>query len=382
MASYSHHQDHQQSVNAPPRRQTRSALSLERYPNGMHVGIVGATGLVGEFMRTLLEERNFPVSSLRLFASARSAGKSLDWNNTKIVVEDAATADYAGLDVVFFSAGGETSLHLAPIVAAAGAIVIDNSSAWRMDPAVPLVVAEVNPHDLANIPKGIIANPNCTTMAAMPVLKPLHDIAGLKRLIVSTYQAVSGGGVAGVEELAEQMQKAGDDCTSLVKDGAGIDFPAPRKWQVPIAYNVVPYNYQVVEDGYTEEEIKFRNESRKILGLPELNVSCTCVRVPVFTGHSLSINAEFEKNIPADAALALLNSAAGVIVTEVPNPLQATGRDPVFVGRVRHDPTVEHGLAMFVSADNLRKGAALNAIQIAEVLYEQGLCSVHNSVHK
>lgn len=354
--------DHQQQAN---------------YPHGMHVGIVGATGLVGEFMRTLLDERNFPVRSLRLFASARSAGKTLAWKDKEIVVEDAASADYSGLDVVFFSAGGDTSLQLAPVVAAAGALVIDNSSAWRMDPAVPLVVAEVNPHDLANIPKGIIANPNCTTMAAMPVLKPLHDQAGLRRLVVSTYQAVSGGGVAGVEELASQMQKAGDDCTRLVNDGEGIDFPAPKKWQVPIAYNVVPYNYKVVEDGYTEEEIKLRNESRKILGIPELSVSCTCVRVPVFTGHSLSINAEFEKSIPADAALELLKSAAGVVVTEVPNPLMATGRDPVFVGRVRRDPTVEHGLALFVSGDNLRKGAALNAIQIAEVIYEQGLRSMH-----
>lgn len=376
MASSFNHQDHQASV-ASPARPARSALSLEHYPHGMHVGVVGATGLVGEFMLKLLEERNFPVSSLRLFASARSAGKSLNWKGSQIVVEDAATADYAGLDVVFFSAGGETSLRLAPVVAAAGALVIDNSSAWRMDPAVPLVVAEVNPYDLANIPKGIIANPNCTTMAAMPVLKPLHDKAGLRRLVVSTYQAVSGGGVAGVEELASQMQKAGEDCTRLVNDGEGIDFPAPKKWQVPIAYNVVPYNYQVVEDGYTEEEIKLRNESRKILGIPDLSVSCTCVRVPVFTGHSLSINAEFERSISADAALELLSCAEGVVVTEVPNPLMATGRDPVFVGRVRPDPTVAHGLAMFVSGDNLRKGAALNAIQIAEVIYQQGLHSMH-----
>ncbi|BBB69654.1 aspartate-semialdehyde dehydrogenase [Undibacterium sp. YM2] len=376
MASNFNHQDHQASV-ASPARPSRSALSLEHYPHGMHVGVVGATGLVGEFMLKLLEERDFPVRSLRLFASARSAGKSLNWKGSQIVVEDAATADYADLDIVFFSAGGETSLRLAPVVAAAGALVIDNSSAWRMDPAVPLVVAEVNPYGLANIPKGIIANPNCTTMAAMPVLKPLHDKAGLRRLVVSTYQAVSGGGVAGVEELANQMQKAGEDCTRLVNDGAGIDFPAPKKWQVPIAYNVVPYNYQVVEDGYTEEEIKLRNESRKILGIPELSISCTCVRVPVFTGHSLSINAEFEKSISADAALELLSCAAGVVVTEVPNPLMATGRDPVFVGRVRPDPTVAHGLALFVSGDNLRKGAALNAIQIAEVIYEQGLRSMH-----
>ncbi len=376
MASNFNDQDHQASV-ASPARPARSALSLEHYPHGMHVGVVGATGLVGEFMLKLLEERDFPVRSLRLFASARSAGKSLNWKGSQIVVEDAATADYADLDIVFFSAGGETSLRLAPVVAGAGALVIDNSSAWRMDPAVPLVVAEVNPYELANIPKGIIANPNCTTMAAMPVLKPLHDKAGLRRLVVSTYQAVSGGGVAGVEELANQMQKAGEDCTRLVNDGAGIDFPAPKKWQVPIAYNVVPYNYQVVEDGYTEEEIKLRNESRKILGIPELSVSCTCVRVPVFTGHSLSINAEFEKSISADAALELLSCAAGVVVTEVPNPLMATGRDPVFVGRVRPDPTVAHGLALFVSGDNLRKGAALNAIQIAEVIYEQGLRSMH-----
>ena len=379
MASDSHHQDHQASVTSPP-RPARSALSMERYPNGMQVGVVGATGLVGEFMLKLLEERNFPVKTLRLFASARSAGKSLDWKNSRIVVEDAATADYSGLDVVFFSAGGETSLRLAPVVAAAGALVIDNSSAWRMDPAVPLVVAEVNAHDLANIPKGIIANPNCTTMAAMPVLKPLHDIAGLRRLTVSTYQAVSGGGVAGVEELASQMQQTDTDCTELVRDGAGVSFPPPKKWLVPIAFNVVPYNYQLVEDGYTEEEIKFRNESRKILGIPELKVSCTCVRVPVFTGHSLSINAEFENGISADSALGLLRNAAGVVVTEVPNPLMATGRDPVFVGRVRGDPTVEHGLAMFVSADNLRKGAALNAIQIAEILYEQGLHHALKSV--
>ncbi|MFZ6680488.1 aspartate-semialdehyde dehydrogenase [Undibacterium sp. Tian12W] len=379
MVSHSHHQDrqdHQASVASPP-RPARSALSLEHYPHGMHVGVVGATGLVGEFMLKLLEERNFPASSLRLFASARSAGKSLNWKGSQIAVEDAATADYSGLDLVFFSAGGDTSLRLAPVVAAAGALVIDNSSAWRMDPAVPLVVAEVNPYDLANIPKGIIANPNCTTMAAMPVLKPLHDKAVLRRLVVSTYQAVSGGGVAGVEELASQMQKAGEDCTRLVNDGEGIDFPAPKKWQVPIAYNVVPYNYQVVEDGYTEEEIKLRNESRKILGIPDLSVSCTCVRVPVFTGHSLSINAEFEQSISADTALELLNNAAGVVVTEVPNPLMATGRDPVFVGRVRPDPTVAHGLAMFVSGDNLRKGAALNAIQIAEVIYQQGLRSMH-----
>jgi aspartate-semialdehyde dehydrogenase len=337
-------------------------------PDGMHVGIVGATGLVGEFMRASLLERAFPIRSLRLFASARSAGKRLPWKDATIVVEDAATADYSGLDVVFFSAGGDTSLKLAPVVAAAGAIVIDNSSAWRMDPEVPLVVAEVNPSALQSVPKGIIANPNCTTMAAMPVLKPLHDAAGLRRLVASTYQAVSGGGAEGVRELEDQVKQAGDQSARLVNDGRAFEFASIRKWPVPIAFNVVPFNYRVVEDGYTDEEIKLRNETRKILEIPDLPVSGTCVRVPVYTGHSISINAEFDRDLPVDAAMELLRHAPGVVVCEVPNPLEATGRDPVFVGRVRRDPTVKHGLALFVSGDNLRKGAALNAVQIAEVL--------------
>jgi aspartate-semialdehyde dehydrogenase len=333
-----------------------------------HVGIVGATGLVGEMMRTLLAERNFPLASLRLFASARSAGSTIRWGDREIVVEDAATADYAGLDIVFFSAGGDTSRDLAPKVARAGAIVIDNSSAWRDDPDVPLVVAEVNPHALASIPKGIVANPNCTTMAAMPVLKPLHAAAGLKRLTVSTYQAVSGAGVAGIRELEAQVRVAGDDSAALARDGGAIAFPAPEKWAVPIAFNVVPLNYRLGEDGYTEEEGKLRDESRKILEIPGLPVSGTCVRVPVYSGHSLSINAEFEREISVAAALDLLGRARGVALADVPNPLAAAGQDPVFVGRVRADPTVTHGLALFVTGDNLRKGAALNAVQIAEVL--------------
>jgi aspartate-semialdehyde dehydrogenase len=348
-----------------------SSTRSDSYKDGVHVGIVGATGLVGELMRSTLEERNFPVASLRLFASARSAGKCLMWKGAQVTVEDAATANFSGLDIVFFSAGGETSRRLAPVVAAAGAVVIDNSSAWRLDPDVPLVVAEVNPSDLDTIPKGIVANPNCTTMAAMPVLKPLHDAVGLRRLVASTYQAVSGGGLAGVEELTGQIDAVTGETNKLVIDGSAVSFPTPKKWQVPIAFNVVPYNYQVVEDGYTEEEIKFRDESRKILGIPGLPVSATCVRVPVFTGHSVSINAEFDKEIPVDLALDLLKRAPGVTVTEVPNPLMAAGRDSVFVGRVRRDVSVEHGLALFVSGDNLRKGAALNAVQIAEVLYEQ-----------
>ncbi len=332
------------------------------------VGIVGATGLVGEMMRTLLAERAFPLSSLRLFASARSAGATLRWGDRDIVVEDAATADYAGLDIVFFSAGGAASRALAPKAAAAGAIVIDNSSAWRGDPEVPLVVAEVNPHALASIPKGVVANPNCTTMAAMPALKPLHAAAGLKRLTVSTYQAVSGGGLAGIRELDAQVRAVGDGAAALARDGGAVAFPAPDKWVAPIAFNVVPLNYELGEDGYTEEEAKLRDETRKILEIPGLPVSGTCVRVPVFTGHSLSINAEFERPLSVAQALDLLGRAPGVALVQAPNPLAATGQDPVFVGRVRADPTVEHGLALFVTGDNLRKGAALNAVQIAEVL--------------
>jgi aspartate-semialdehyde dehydrogenase len=337
----------------------------------LNVGIVGATGLVGSMMRQLLAERNFPVATLRLFASARSAGSQIDWNGTSITVEDASTADFAGLDIVFFSAGGSTSKALAPKAAAAGALVIDNSSAWRSDPEVPLVVSEVNPHHLANIPKGIIANPNCTTMAAMPVLKPLHEAAGLKRLTCSTYQAVSGGGMEGIQVLADQVAAVGDRCAELAFNGKADFVPAPVKWTVPIAHNVTPLNYVLMEDGYTEEELKLRDESRKILDIPGLPVSGTCVRVPVFTGHSLSLNVEFERPLSAEQALALLGKAKGVVVSDVPNPLEATGADPVFVGRIRPDRTVEHGLALFVVGDNLRKGAALNAVQIAEVLCDR-----------
>jgi len=337
--------------------------------NPPRVGVVGATGLVGGMMRELLAERDFPLAELRLFASARSAGTKVDFKGTPVVVEDASTADFAGLDIVFFSAGGGTSRELAPKAAAAGAVVIDNSSAWRSDPDVPLVVAEVNPHALANIPKGIVANPNCTTMAAMPVLKPLHDKAGLKRLTVSTYQAASGGGIEGIQVLSEQLRGGAEgDLDGLARSPDAAPLPEARKWAVPLAYNVVPLNYVLGEDGYTEEELKLRDESRKILELPGLPVSGTCVRVPVFTGHSLSINAEFERPLSVAEAVELLGAAPGVVLDDVPNPLAATGQDPVFVGRIRPDPTVAHGLALFAVGDNLRKGAALNAVQIAEVM--------------
>jgi aspartate-semialdehyde dehydrogenase len=340
--------------------------------SGLRVGVVGATGQVGGVMRRILLERGFPVSSVRFFASARSAGSVLSWNGTDVVVEDAALANPSGLDIALFSAGGATSRALAPRFAAAGAIVIDNSSAWRMDPDVPLIVAEVNPGSVRDARKGIIANPNCTTMAAMPVLKPLHDEAGLIRLVASTYQAVSGSGLSGVDELDKQVRQVVDRAAELTHDGHAVEFPTPVKYVRPIAFNVIPLAGSLVDDGTfeTDEEQKLRNESRKILGIPLLRVSGTCVRVPVFTGHSLSINAEFSGPLPVARALELLANAPGVSVTDVPTPLQAAGADPSFVGRVRQDPGVDdlRGLVLFVSNDNLRKGAALNAVQIAELV--------------
>jgi aspartate-semialdehyde dehydrogenase len=323
-------------------------------------------------MRTLLAERNFPVEEIRYFASARSAGRALPWKDTEIVVEDAETADLTGLDVALFSAGATSSKVLAPRFAAAGVVVIDNSSAWRMDPDVPLVVTEVNADELAHLPKNIVANPNCTTMAAMPVLAPLHREAGLVKLVASTYQAVSGGGLAGVQELDEQVRKVVDGAAALTYAGDAVDFPAPQKFVKPIAYNVLPFAGKLVDDGLneTDEEQKLRNESRKILGIPDLAVSGTCVRVPVFTGHSLSINATFAAPLSPARAYELLATAPGVVVSEIPTPLEAAGKNPSYVGRIRQDPTAEggRGLALFVSNDNLRKGAALNAIQIAEEL--------------
>ncbi|MDO5719648.1 MAG: aspartate-semialdehyde dehydrogenase [Actinomycetaceae bacterium] len=340
------------------------------------LGVVGATGQVGHVMRAILAERDFPATRFRFFSSARSAGTEIEYCGTRYTVEDVASADLSGIDIAVFSAGATASREYAPKFAEAGAIVVDNSSAWRKDPQVPLVVSEVNPEAIEQRPRGIISNPNCTTMAAMPVLKPLHDEAGLKRLFVSSYQAVSGSGLAGVKELLGQTQVALEqDVEGLVTDGKAVSWPEPSTYVAPIAFDVVPLAGALVDDGTweTDEEQKLRNESRKILGIPELAVSGTCVRVPVLTGHTLTIHAEFSKAITPDRAREILAEAPGVRVTDVPTPLAATGIDDSLVGRIRHDQAVEggRGLVFVVSGDNLRKGAALNTIQIAELLAQK-----------
>jgi aspartate-semialdehyde dehydrogenase len=339
----------------------------------MRVGIFGATGQVGTVLRSLLVEREFPVDDVRFFASSRTAGTRLEWLGGEVVVEDAATADFAGLDIALCSTGATASRQIAPKVAAAGAVVIDNTSAWRMDPDVPLVVPEVNRHALGNIRKNIVANPNCTTMVAMPVMKPLHDVAGLNQMVVATYQAVSGAGPSGVAELHEQLVKTVDRATELTFDGQALDYPSPEAFAAPIAHSVVPLAGQLVEDGSfeTNEEQKYRNETRKILELPDLPLSCTCVRVPVFTGHGAAITAAFDAEITPAQAAGALSGAPGVEVIDLPTPLEAAGRDASLVGRLRRAEGFVHGLSFFVVGDNLRKGAALNAVQIAEALLEQ-----------
>jgi len=341
----------------------------------LRLAVYGATGQVGQVMRAVVAERGLPVEHVRFLASSRSAGSRLAFGEGEVVVEDASTADPSGIDVALFSCGKTASRQLAPRVAASGAIVIDNSSAWRMDPEVPLVVPEVNAAELDHIGKGIVANPNCTTMVAMPVLKPIHDAAGLRRVIVSSYQAVSGAGLAGVAELDEQARKVAPDAAALTFDGTALDVPPPTVFAEQIAFNVVPLAGSLAADGSgeTDEEQKWRNESRKILGLPSLAVDCTCVRVPVFTGHSVSLHVELERPLSPEQARELLAAAPGVELADIPTPLKSAGRDPSLVGRIRRDHTVENGLALFVCGDNLRKGAALNAVQIAEALIERGL---------
>ena len=336
----------------------------------MNIGIVGATGQVGTVMREILAQRNFPIESIRFFASPRSAGKEIEFQGQSILVEDAASAKWENLDIVLFSAGGQLSKELAPTVASSGAVVIDNSSAWRMDPDVPLVVPEVNAHAIKSIPKNIVANPNCTTMVAMPVLKPLHLEAGLRDLIVSTYQATSGAGLAGVQELSEQIREAGDTAIDLTHDGQAITFLPGNSFPEPIAFNVVPFCGSLIEDESeeTNEERKLRDESRKILEIDDLSVTATCVRVPVYTGHSLAITAGFQNPITAQRAKDILSNVSAVVLEDIPTPLKSAGVDPTFVGRIRLDTVLENGINLFLSGDNLRKGAALNAIQIAELL--------------
>ncbi len=343
---------------------------------GARIGVVGATGQVGTVVRQLLADRAFPIDEIRFFASARSAGTTLSFGGKDIVVEDTETADPTGLDIAIFSAGATLSKAQAPRFAAAGVTVIDNSSGWRMDPDVPLVVSEVNPHAIAGAVKGIIANPNCTTMAAMPALKPLDTEAGLARLQVSTYQATSGAGLSGGAELFDQVAAAmGHDPMRLIHDGSAVEFPKPVAFPRPIAFNVIPQAGSFVDDGLgeTDEEKKLRNETRKILELPNLPVSGTCVRVPVFTGHSLSIHAQFDRPITAERAREILATAPGVTLMDVPTPLDAAGVDPSLIGRIRQDQSFDDGtgLVLFVSNDNLRKGAALNAVQIAELVADR-----------
>ncbi|WP_115685456.1 aspartate-semialdehyde dehydrogenase [Corynebacterium senegalense] len=339
------------------------------------IAVVGATGQVGRVMRSILQERNFPADKVRFFASPRSAGTTLEFRGESVVVEDLTqvTEDsVSDVDIALFSAGSSTSRQWAPVFAAAGAKVVDNSSAWRKDDEVPLIVSEVNPDKAAELPKGIIANPNCTTMAIMPVAKALHDAAGLTAMRVASYQAVSGSGLAGVNALASQVAEVGERGPELARDGSVVAPADLGPYVAPIAYNALPMAGNLVDDGSleTDEEQKLRNESRKILGLPDLRVSGTCVRVPVFTGHTMVVHAEFAEAIDPERARKVLDNAPGVRVVDVPTPLEATGKDESLVGRIRQDQAVDggRGLVFVVSGDNLRKGAALNTIQIAELL--------------
>jgi aspartate-semialdehyde dehydrogenase len=330
--------------------------------------VVGATGAVGEILRQVLDEHSFPFRAIKFLASERSAGKTLTFKGKTYHVEPLRPEAFAGIDVVLSSTPAMVSREYSPIAARAGAVVIDNSSAWRMDPEVPLVVPEVNADALRNIPKGIVANPNCSTIQMVVALKPLHDLARIKRVVVSTYQASSGKGATGMRELDAQVRAL----------GRGEPVPAAKAHAAQLAGNVLPHDWKAGDDGYSEEEWKMVRETRKILGDETIQVSPTTVRVPVRIGHSEAINLEFERPITPEQARAALRRAPGIVLMddpakgEVPLPLHTEGRDEVFVGRVRRDPTVANGLNLWVVADNLRKGAATNAVQIAEVLVERG----------
>ncbi|MBN2427351.1 MAG: aspartate-semialdehyde dehydrogenase [Deltaproteobacteria bacterium] len=334
-----------------------------------NVAVVGATGAVGNEMIRILEERDFPVQELRLLASERSEGKLLDFKGKPVVVQKLTKDSFQGIDIALFSAGGGRSLEFCPAAAASGAVCVDNSSAWRMDPEVPLVVPEVNPDDVAKYTKkGIIANPNCSTIQMVIALKPLHDFAGIKRVVVSTYQAVSGSGQKAIDELRIQ--------TGELLNGR------PAKNEVyphQIAFNCLPHIDVFLDNGYTKEEIKMVNETKKIMGDDNIQVTATTVRVPVFFGHSESVNVETGKKISVEKARELLSSFPGLKVLDDPSanvypmPIDAAGQDLTYVGRIREDETIENGLNLWVVADNLRKGAATNAVQIAEILAEKYL---------
>jgi len=339
-----------------------------------NVAILGATGAVGAEFITLIEERNFPYENLKLLASARSAGTELTVNGKTYVVEEAKPESFENIDIALF-AGGSISKTLAPEAAKRGAIVIDNSSAFRMDPEVPLVVPEVNPEDILKH-KGIIANPNCSTIIMSLGLKPLHDISPIKRIVVSTYQAVSGAGKEGIEELENQVKQytAGEEMTAnLLPTGS-----APKHY--PVAFNLLPQIDVFLDNDYTKEEMKMIQETRKILGLSDdVAITATCVRVPVFNSHSVEINVTFEKDTTPEEIRAILEKAPGVIVLDkpeenvYPTPLQATGHDEVYVGRIRRDISQPNSFHIWCVGDNIRKGAASNAIQIAEYIEEHGL---------
>jgi aspartate-semialdehyde dehydrogenase len=335
--------------------------------NKQRTAVVGATGAVGRAMISILEERAFPVSDLRLFASARSAGTKVDTQWGKIEVEDLASADPTGIDIALFSAGGDRSRQYAPVFAAAGAVVIDNSSAFRMQPEVPLVVAGVN-DAAAALHEGIIANPNCTTMDLMMAVAPLHRAAGLRSMIATSYQSVSGSGQRGMDELTREVGQLGADLPALVNGGwqdpGGVVYPRP------IAWNVIPFAGSLQSEGYTDEEWKFVNESRKILDIPDLKVEPTCVRVPVMVGHGIVASLWFDRPVSPEEAEALLEAADGVAVwkDKVPTPLDSAGIDDVLVGRIRATVGTPGGINLWAVGDNLRKGAALNAVQIAELL--------------
>jgi len=328
------------------------------------IGVVGATGAVGEEMVSILQERNFPIKELHLFASERSEGKKMEFKDDVIIVKRLTEDSFKGIDIALFSAGGDRSKHFAPIAVRAGCVVIDNSSAWRMDPEVPLVVPEVNPDDL-RWHKGIIANPNCSTIQMVMVLKPIHDIAKIKRVVVTTFQSVSGTGKKAMDELLKQ--------TTDLLNFKNIEC---KVYPHQIAFNVLPHIDVFLENGYTKEEMKMVNETKKIMGDDSIKVTATTVRVPVFRSHSESINIETEKKLTANEARACLSAFSGIVVFDAPEknvyplPINAAGKDEVYVGRVREDESIENGLNMWVVADNLRKGAALNAVQIAEKLIE------------